>query len=94
MSEMQKQWAIRLPDGALYGRPENYMRPTEVTPLVFDTEEEAKRVLDQLVHSACAIGVHQLAATLTHRYVSEWSNHDVVEGFVAEVEKHLAGGDQ
>lgn len=91
---MQKQWAIRLPDGSIYGKATNYMRPTEVTPLVFDNEADAANVLDQIVHSACAIGVHQLAATLTHRYVSEWSNTDVVEGFVAEVEKHLAGGDQ
>jgi hypothetical protein len=103
MSEFARQYAIWLPSGNLFNVPEPEPSPLafsffarsqpEHQPrvAVFETEEEAQRVVAQLQKEALKVGVSNLGASIVSRVVGPWADPDLT-GFIAAVEGHANGG--
>lgn len=95
MSGMQKQWAVRLPDGSLWTQQRTFLMPSDNAgkPYVYDSEEDARRAADALRSSARQLGVTDLPVTLVSRSVSAWSGLSVdaeSSALVRGIEEHLA----
>ena len=100
MNDFERQYAIRLPNGNLFNIPVPEPNPfsffgrsqPEHQPrvMVFDTEEDALRVLAQLQREASKVGVPNLGATIVPRLVGPWGDMDLT-GFIAAVEGHANG---
>ncbi|MDV6277975.1 hypothetical protein R3Q06_31315 [Rhodococcus erythropolis] len=100
MSDFERQYAIRLPNGELFTYPEpesvlpSFMRPAlparKPRPAVFDTEADAIKILDQIRTEAAKVGVTNIGAVIISRVVGPWAEPDL-DSFIAAVEGHANG---
>lgn len=99
MTEFARQFAIRLPDDSLFAPfappvgPYSWMHSPDAQrkPLVFDTEAEAQKILDEIKTAARNVGVVNLGAVIVSRVVGPWGDVDLTS-FIAAVEGHANGG--
>lgn len=99
MTELIRQYAIRLPDGNLLAEPEHaptWKRLLSSTPeprtAVFDDEDAAARTLEQMRETARLFGVTNLGAYVVPRVVAigPWGDVDITPSIDA-VERHANG---
>jgi hypothetical protein len=98
------QFAIKLPNGALYLKPtQRAMFASMFGPVgdpprelaVFDERSDAEEVIDEMRKLANEVGVDNLGATIVTRLCSPFlADHDDVAGFVAHIAEWVEkGGD-
>lgn len=86
--EFTKQYAIRQPDGKLWGPPKTDLfgqTVDAVEPAIFGDRGDAERALEQLQASASRMGVEWLA-TIETRLCTPFSVTDPSEQMIAELE--------
>lgn len=89
--ELAKQFAIRLPNGELYSQCSASIFGTpECKVVVFDTEEQAGQVLNNLKAVAAQLGIPGWAGWIEHRICSPFSATDPTAAFVDDVTKWAA----
>lgn len=89
--ELTKQYAIRLPNGDLYSQCQTTVfGHHETTVVVFDTEDQARRVLDNLKLAATQLGIPGWVGQIEWRACSPFSNTDLGKSFADEVTKWAA----
>ena len=100
MTNLSRQWAVRLPDGSLFAPTPPptpsvfpWMLPEEPKPprvAIFDNETDARHALDGIKKHAQALGITNIGAAVVSRIVGPWGDVDFTE-FLAEVEGHANG---
>ncbi|MFF1555593.1 hypothetical protein ACFVX3_31705 [Rhodococcus erythropolis] len=101
MSDFDRQFAIRLPDGSMFLVPEPAPNPLlprflmnvpEHRPVVaiWEQESDAQVMLDAIKEQARKVGVTNIGATIVSRVVGPWADPDL-SGFIAAVEEHANG---
>lgn len=99
MTELIRQYAIRLPDGSLLAEPEHAstwkrLLSSAEAPrtAVFDDEDAAHRALEHMCDNARHFGVTNLGACVVARVVAvgPWGDTDIAPSIDA-IERHANG---